>query len=120
MNKLLLPQNEFGHARVETMCNPLAPFDIGGHCVVPPRTFEMAISSGWAVPHPFAGRYHAVGKYVVPETLIQFRSPRSEVEVDQLWEHVFLPAYNWLENEVEITSRLHELSEATTGLQAGQ
>jgi hypothetical protein len=81
--------------------------------VVPPSILQVLIDSGWVMLHPLAGtvsiaarlfnlpvlrigRFHAVSKCTIPETLVFYRAPRTETEMDHLWNYVILPAYQWI------------------------
>jgi len=90
-----LPNNEFGHVRLNGVSNS-TDFDVGGHCVVPPEVLGDCIRTGWGMPHPLAGRYHPVLRCTMPETLLLFRAPRNDREVNVLWHFVVKKSHQWL------------------------
>lgn len=90
---------EFGHCRISASggggCPPpsFLGFDIGGHCVVPPEILEVVLNSGWGIPHPLAGRFHPILEKELPESLIFFRAPRDEDDLEVIWSQIVLPSY---------------------------
>lgn len=100
-NKFVV-RNEFGHARLQYLVEKLETLDaypdpeessiqvneVGGHCVVSREIFQLAISKGWGMKHPFAGRYHPIAGNVIPETTMLFFTPRNSDELEVVWKLV--------------------------------
>jgi len=102
-------RNEFGHVRMQHLLEGLEHYsyehsastspghknssfgldDIGGHCVLPKNAFDLCIAKGWGKPHSLSGRYHPIAGTIIPETTLMFYAPRTETELEIVWNIVY-------------------------------
>lgn len=105
-------RNEFGHVRIQPLIELVemlqergrtsrseakieAQLRVGGHIVLPPSDFAACIEAGMGEQHPFAGRYHPIAGNVVPETTLLFYGPRTEEELEVVWD-LIRKSFDWV------------------------
>ena len=99
-------RNEFGHVRLQpllevmeslkygTVSDHFPPLEIGGHCVLSEPDFQACLQKKWGIPHPLAGRFHPIAGTMIPESTLLFYIPRSEGELEIIWQIVHA-SYTW-------------------------
>lgn len=103
-------RNEFAHIRVQPLLDLLDDLEddedviaddkrldaikIGGHCVLPPDSYEKCIENNWGIKHPFAGRFHPIAGNIIPETTLLYFTPLSRDQADAVAD-ILLNSYQW-------------------------